>query len=202
MAFTFFFRDFDCLELAVKHLIAGCLGRSRVRVWDAGCAMGQEPYTLAILLAEKVGTFAFRNLEIFATDYDRPLLDIVSAGIYQPEEVQRIPPVLFNKYFEPIEGSRQYRVTEMLRNCVKPRYHDLKSFVPIRDGFSLIVCKNVLLHFQQDERAEVIRMFYKALEPGGLFVTEHTQKMPKEVTSFFQQIALDGQLFRKVEICS
>jgi chemotaxis protein methyltransferase CheR len=188
--------------MAVGQVVAGCLGRSRIRIWDAGCAMGQEPYTLAILLAEKLGHFAFRNLEIHATDYDKPLLEILEKGIYPAEELQRVPADLFEKYFEPVNGDRQYRLIDMIRNCIRTRHHDLLSFTPIRDGFSLVVCKNVLLHFQYDERVEVIRAFHRALEPGGIFVTEHTQKMPAELSGHFVQTVPDGQVFRKVAVAA
>ncbi|PKL59174.1 MAG: chemotaxis protein CheR, partial [Methanomicrobiales archaeon HGW-Methanomicrobiales-4] len=86
------------------------------------------------------------------------------------------------------------------KNLVEPNYHDLLSFCPIKDGLSLIVCKNVLLHFNQSERIEVIRMFYRSLESGGIFVTEHTQKMPEEVSHLFEQLVSDGQVFRKAEV--
>jgi chemotaxis protein methyltransferase CheR len=70
MAFTYFFRDSHTLELTVKHMAPEVMGRSRIRIWDAGCAMGPEPYTLAILCAENLGKFAFKNLSIQATDVD------------------------------------------------------------------------------------------------------------------------------------
>ncbi|HPB55993.1 MAG TPA: CheR family methyltransferase, partial [Candidatus Aminicenantes bacterium] len=68
MAFTFFFRDNHTLEQLVKHLLPTVQGRSNIKIWDAGCAMGPEPYTLAILFAEKMGKFAFKNVRIDASD--------------------------------------------------------------------------------------------------------------------------------------
>lgn len=199
MAFTFFFRDLTPLEHAVRFLIAGASGRSRVRIWDAGCAMGQEPYTLAILLAESVGHFAFRNIQIFATDYDEPLLKTLREGSYLRDELQRIPVPLFEKYFQRDTRDGYCRVVDLIRSCVHPQHHDLLTLSPVRDGFSLVVCKNVLLHFQPAQRVEVIRMFHQALEPGGIFVTEHTQKMPDELSHLFEQLVSDSQVFRKRE---
>jgi chemotaxis protein methyltransferase CheR len=199
MAFTFFFRDIDTLARAVEYMIPGTSGRSRVKVWDAGCAMGQEPYSLAILLAENMGHFAFRNVQILATDYDEPLLSVVRQATYPGDELQRIPRDLFERYFEPAEDNGRYRVVEKIRNCVLPQFHDLLSYTPVRDGFSLIVCKNVLLHFQYGERVEVFRMFHQAMEPGGLLATEHTQKLPAEIAHLFRQVVNNGQLFQKLE---
>jgi chemotaxis protein methyltransferase CheR len=101
MAFTFFFRDQSPLELAVEHLCLHMSGRSRIRIWDAGCAMGPEPYTLAMILAENMGNFAFRNISIYASDYDLPLLKTLEEGIYPWVELQRVPGDIFRKYFEP-----------------------------------------------------------------------------------------------------
>ena len=199
MAFTFFFRDLTPLEHAVRFLIMGASGRSRVRIWDAGCAMGQEPYTLAILLAENMGHFAFRNIEIHATDYDEPLLKILSDGVYPKDELQRIPQPLFEKYFQADSREGHCRIIDSIRGAVYPQHHDLLRLTPVRTGFSLVVCKNVLLHFHLEQRVKVIRMFHQALEPGGIFVMEHTQKMPKEISGLFEQLVSDGQVFRKVE---
>lgn len=202
MAFTFFFRDQTPLEHAVHFLLQAAAGRSRVNIWDAGCAMGQEPYTLAMLLAEKMNHFALRNVKILATDYDEPLLKIVAQARYSREELQRIPQNLFEKYFQSDELSGYFRVTDKIKSLVEPSYHNLLSLSPVKSGFSMIVCKNVLLHFNQSERAAVIRMFYDALDTGGIFVTEHTQKMPNEVSHLFEQLVSDGQVFRKVEAAS
>jgi chemotaxis protein methyltransferase CheR len=198
MAFTFFFRDHDTLARAVEHFVPDATGRSRIRVWDAGCAMGQEPYTLAILLAETLGHFAFRNVQIFATDYDEPLLKILRKGIYPQDELKRIPGDLFVKYFEPVGDNGHYRIIEKIRSAILPQHHDLLSFKPVRDSFGMVICKNVLLHFQYQERIEVFKMFHRAMEPGGLLATEHTQKLPVEVSHLFAQVVPDGQLFRKV----
>jgi len=184
---------------AVEHVVPTARGRSKIRVWDAGCAMGHEPYTLAMLMAENLGQFAFRNLQIFATDHDEPLLNTVREGIYALEELQRIPRDLFAKYFEPAGNNGHYRVIEMIRNSVTASYHDLLSYKPVRDGFSMVICKNVLLHFQYHERIEVLKMFHRAMEPGALLATEHTQKLPPEVAHLFEQVVNDVQLFRRIE---
>lgn len=199
MAFTFFFRDLAPLELAVSHFRQQTSGRSRIRVWDAGCATGQEPYTLAILLSESMGPFAFRNLKIYATDYDKPLLKTVRDALYPIKELDRIPKQYFEKYFEPSEDPELCRVIETVRNSLIIQEHNLLSLSPVNDGFSMIVCKNVLLHFQHHERVKVIEMFHKALEPEGIMVMEHTQKIPDECSGMFRQIASTGQVFQKVE---
>jgi chemotaxis protein methyltransferase CheR len=202
VAFTFFFRDLEPLERGVHFLLQTASGRTRVRVWDAGCAFGPEPYTLAILLAERMNPFAFRNVELVATDYDAPLLETLKEAVYPREQVQRIPADLFAKYFTPAEREGHFRVADMIRERVQPVLHDLTSLTPVRDGFSMVVCKNVLLHLQPSERIEVFRMFHQALEPGGILLTEHTQKMPDELGPLFEQLVTDSQVFRKRDMAA
>jgi chemotaxis protein methyltransferase CheR len=200
VAFTFFFRDQHVLDLVVKHVVPSLAGRSRARVWDAGCAMGPEPYSLAILLAESMGYFSFNNLRIDASDLDDCSLfgPIISNGVYSWEELERVPPELFQKYFEPA-GEKRFKVVDRVRSRLTFHRHDLLSLKPVGEDYSLIVCKNVLLHFQPAERVEVVRMFYKALAPGGFLATEQTQKLPVDVGALFHQVASDGQVFQKVE---
>jgi len=201
MAFTFFFRDTHTLDHAARILAPEVSGRSRIRIWDAGSAMGQEPYTFAIILAEAMGQFSFKNLIINATDIDEQdqFVHIIKNAIYTAEETQRIPEDLFKKYFEPCEDKPGFvRVKSIIRDRIQFQKHDLLTLNPIGQNFSLILCKNVMLHFQPSERIEVIKMFHKSLDTNGLFLTEHTQKMPEEVAHLFTQVVPDAQLFRKV----
>lgn len=202
MAFTYFFRDLPVIEYAVEHMVHFASGRMRVKVWDAGSAMGQEPYTLAIILAEKMGQFAFKNLRLDATDYDSAnhFGEILSKGIYPYDELKRMPEDLFKKYFVPADSPDCFQVVEKLRERVFFQYHNLLSLKEIGTDYSLVVCKNVLLHFSYEQRIEVIKMFHRALSPGGFFTSEQTQKMPQEIAHLFEQVVPDSQLFRKLEV--
>ncbi len=201
MAFTFFFRDTHTIEHIVKHLVPEVAGRSRVRIWDAGCAYGPEPYTLAIILAENMGSFAYKNVLIDATDIDESgqFGNIINNGIYTKEEVGRIPEDILKKYFsQEGTGPNEFRINDSLRDRVKYQKHNLLSLSSIGEGYSLVMCKNVLLHFKYEERVEVIKMFHKSLAPGGFFATEQTQKMPEEISHLFEQVVSDAQLYRKI----
>lgn len=202
MAFTFFFRDLPVLEYAVENTLKLSLGRLKIKVWDAGCALGQEPYTLAMLFAERMSLPGFNTLHLDATDYDSEnnFGQIVTAGEYKSEELQRIPADIFAKYFELAPGRPgHHRVIDRIRNRVFFKYHDLLTLQPIGNDYSLIVCKNVLLHFSYEQRIEVLRMYHRSLTPGGFLATENTQKMPVEISHLFEPVTPDAQLFRKIE---
>ncbi len=86
-----------------------------------------------------------------------------------------------------------------LRAKIAFAQHDLLSLRPVREGLSLIVCKNVLLHFNEAQRIEVLQMFHAALQPRGTLVMEHTQKLPNVLAPLFQQVAPYAQVYRKAE---
>lgn len=199
MAFTYFFRDLAALHAIRDHVIPELRKNRYIRVWDAGCAMGPEPYSLAIIFKETLGYYEFKRLKIYATDLDEESNEfgkIISKGIYPEETVKRIPKDIFRKYFSP-NNSGSFKIAEEIIQCVSFQKHDLCTLQPIRDNFGLIVCKNVLLHISDSERIDVIKMFYKSLAPRGFFVTEHTQKMPKQTAHLFKHITPNVQLFQK-----
>lgn len=201
MAFTFFFRDAQTLRLAIEHFHPYIQSRSKITVWSAGCAMGQEPYTFAILLREIIGPYLFRNVKIYATDLDQynNYGKIITEGKYLAKDLERIPPDILARYFIPAPEDPDYcLLIEEIRSAVEFKKHDLLSFEPIRAGVHLIICKNVLLHFSAEERLKVWQMFWDALEDGGFMLHEHTQKLPDEMNGKFDQLLMNAQIFRKI----
>lgn len=200
MAFTYFFRDMQTLEMIRDYVIPDLRTSRYINIWDAGCAMGPEPYSIAIIIRENMGHMIFRNVKIYATDVDGSNLfgKIIGDGVYPGEQVKRIPKDIFAKYFAPSDRSEHFRIAEEIRKCVEYQRHNLLTLEPVRKSFGLIVCKNVLLHFKETERINVIKMFHDALAVGGFFVTEQTQKMPEKLKDMFEPVVSNAQLFRKV----
>ncbi len=199
MAFTIFFRDAQTLELLIEQALPTLRGQAFIRIWDAGCAHGPEPFTLAMLLREKMSDYVFRNVRIHASDIDTQFGPQIASGIFTEQEVKRIPYTIRYKYFQVADQPGYVRVVEEIRKKVSFVHHDLLSLVPIREDFSLIVCKNVLLHFNETERRQVLRMFHAALRSGGLLATEHTQKVPEPLRHLFQQVVLNAEVYQKIE---
>jgi len=200
MAFTYFFRDLQTLELICEHALPFLQTRRYINIWDAGCAMGPEPYTLAILLRERMSHMYFRNVRIKASDLDGSNLfgKIIEDGTYPKDQVERIPKGIFEKYFTYNQEKDQYQIIEEIRKAISFHKHDLTSLIPIGQDFGIILCKNVLLHLSEKQRLDVIRMFYDSLSEGGFFATEQTQKLPEEVKDLFEPVVSNAQLFRKV----
>lgn len=200
MAFTYFFRDLQTLELVRDFALPFLRTRRYINIWDAGCAMGPEPYTLAIILRESMGSMYFRNIRIRASDIDNSNLfeQIIAEGSYPREQVERIPGGFFDKYFMADSKPGYFRLSDEIRKAVTFQKHDLLSLEAIGKDFGLIVCKNVLLHFKEEQRIKVMKMFYDSLIEGGFLVTEQTQKLPAELEHLFKRVTPNGQLFQKV----
>lgn len=201
MAFTFFFRDEQILALAVQKLVPMVMGRSNIHILNAGCAMGMETYTFAILLAESMGKFALRNVKILAIDIDNENVDFgktVREGVYHKDHLQRIPPHLFNKYFSTTENEEYFVVSQELRSLVEFRKHDLLTLQTLRNDFSLIICKNVLLHFNYPQRVDVLSLYHSMMLDSGLLAMENTQQMPQELNAKFKKLVDYAQLHQKI----
>ena len=200
MAFTYFFRDLHTINLAVQQLVPTIQGKREVKIWDAGCAHGPEPFTLAILLAENMGRFAFKNVKIDATDIDKSNLfaDFIANGVYPYDQLKRIPKPIFEKYFQKNGKPDHFEIDYQIRNRLTYHRHDLLTLAPVGKDYSLIMCKNVLLHLKPKERINVIKMFHHTLTTNGLLAMEQTQALPSELKNYFVRVSDDGQIYKKV----
>lgn len=199
MAFTFFFRDMQTLEVIRDHAFPFLSAMQHIDIWDAGCAMGQEPYSLSMVLREKMENMYFGNVRILATDIDESnqFEKVITGGVYPEDLVQRIPEEIFSKYFRAAENTGSYKLIDEIRKSVSFMKHDLLTFKPPKKGFGLVLCKNVLLHFNEAQRIDVLRMFHDSLVDGGYFATEQTQKLPEAVQKLFEPVVSNAQVFKK-----
>ena len=129
-----------------------------------------------------------------------------SRAFFRKRNLHRVPAELFQKYFRPADGAPgtpgpgQFQVVDEVRSRIEFTRHDLLSLVPVRQDLSLIVCKNVLLHFDERQRCDVLRMFHGALRKDGLLVMEHTQKVPEALRPLLEQVAPHAQVYRKIDV--
>ena len=135
MAFTYFFRDLQTLDMIRRYVLPSLRTRRYIHIWDAGCAMGPEPYSLAIILKENMGNMIFRNVKIHATDIDESgnFGDIIKKGLYPEEQVKRIPKEIFSKYFGKDGKPGVFKISEEIRKSVSFQRHDLIKVAPLFD---------------------------------------------------------------------
>jgi len=200
MGFTFFYRDEQTLSLAIDLFVPYIQNRATINIWSAGCSLGQEPYTFAIMLRERMRPFQYRNVKIFATDLDEydQFGQTITTGIYPAEDIARIPNEIQERYFLKTPNLPDHvQVIEEIRHAVEFRKHDLLSLIPIKLGLQLIICKNVLLHFNEETQLTILHMFWEALEEGGFLLHEQTQKIPEMMADKFEQPISNAQIYRK-----
>lgn len=199
MAFTFFFRDLDAIKLIPDHVLSGFGEDDSLRVWDAGCANGPEVYSLLIYLKENVDSDTFERINISASDIDSSnrFEKVIECGRYRKNELMSVPPRILKKYFTKDADAEIYTVSSELRDKVVYKKHDLLSLDPVETEFHLIICKHVLQHFSEGQQAEVVRMFYHSLKPGGCFLTEYSQDIPEACTGLFERVLPHKSLFKK-----
>ena len=195
---TEFFRDpqaWQCLRddglpLALSELQPG----DPLRVWCLGCASGEEPYSLAILLSEYLGTsMADYNVKIYATDIDDDALNIARRGEYSLERLRRVPPLLREKYFTG-HGST-LRVNREIRRLTIFGRSNMVSDAPI-SHCNLVVCRNVLIYFDSNTQNQVISRMQYALEPGGvLFLGKAESQLANY--SMFRPLNTRWRVFQK-----
>jgi chemotaxis methyl-accepting protein methylase len=148
-------------------------GGHPVRVWSAGCASGEEPYTLAMLFAETAAKAGhrewMRRLTIDATDIDRLCLERARVGAYPPAVFSESPPEFVSRYTEAgPEGQRM--VTDEIRRVVLVRRLDLTRDAPRHPPYDLITCRNVLIYFDRAMQERLFALFAEGLRPGGFLV--------------------------------
>lgn len=168
-----FFRDAAPFEVLKTHILPELLQRNRdLKIWSAGCSIGSEPYSIAMLLRylSPAG-----NHRILATDLDQKVLAKASnGGPYTIAEVKGVPHVyLVNHFTKSEEG---YLVTEHIRRRVKFKQHNLMDGPP-EHGFDLILCRNVMIYFTDQAKNMLHRGFSKALNPGGVLVLGSTEAL-------------------------
>lgn len=196
---TAFFRDEPAWEFLREQIVPGMLDGARnhdpLRIWSAGCASGEEAYSLAMLLAEALGREQFRDrIKIYATDVDEQALNQARAASYSEKDLEAVPEPLRRKYFA--QESDRYLFDKDLRRSVIFGRHDLIQDAPI-SRISLLVCRNSLMYFNSDAQSRILARFHFALgENGVLFLGK--AEMLLSHTQLFAPIDLRQRIFRKV----
>ena len=171
---TRFFRNAETWSLLRRSLVPTlCASEDgELLAWSAGCSSGEEPYTLAILVADFLhGQNRSDRLDrvfIDATDVDRVCLERARAARYPLDSLAEMPVELRRRYFESVET--EYRVAEAVRARVRVRAHDMTAEPPPRRGYHLILCRNVLIYFDRPMQERLFTAFAEALAPGGFLV--------------------------------
>jgi two-component system CheB/CheR fusion protein len=196
---TSFFRDGTPWEVLARTAIPTLLSHrsagAPIRVWSAGCATGEEAYTLAMILAEAMGIDAFRaRVKIYATDVDEDALARARAATYTARDVADVPEPLRTRYFEAAED--RYTFRKDLRRAVIFGRNDLIQDAPI-SKIDLLVSRNTLMYFDVATQRHILARFHFALNDGGYLVLGRAETLLTH-TSTFAPVDLKNRVFMKV----
>ncbi len=195
---TSFFRDPDAWD-ALKTLVLPKLaepdrGRDQLRIWSVGCATGEEPYSLAMLLCEQLGSADFtRRVKIYATDLDEAALNIARHASYLPRDVESVPEAMLGKYFE--RANNHYLVSRELRKSVIFGRHNIVHDAPI-SRIDLLVCRNLLIYLETETQNQVLpRLHYALVDDGCMFLGKAETQLAR--SKLFTPVDMKHRLFRK-----
>ncbi|MCG8493620.1 MAG: protein-glutamate O-methyltransferase CheR [Sneathiellales bacterium] len=171
---TFFFRDtkpFDIFkETVLPRLLETRGSQKTLRIWNAACSTGQEPYSVAMLLKEEAAKMPGWRVEILATDISNEVLEKAKAGLYSQFEVQRgLPIQLLIKYFQQM--GEMWQIDSSIRAMVKFQKTNLLDNLATLGNFDVIFCRNVLIYFDHETKGKVLSQMHKILaSDGALFL--------------------------------
>ncbi len=179
---TSFFREPAHFHFLKNEVLPRLRSSPRVfRMWSAGCASGEEPYSLAILLLEEIPGVLRKDVKILATDLSRRALAQARAGVYEESQLRQVPPSLRSRYFTPLssgpEGKRRYRVNAEVRAMVRIAWMNLMDPWPMRGPFDVIFCRNVMIYFDRITRERLVQRFSNHLRPGGYLMVGHSESL-------------------------
>jgi two-component system CheB/CheR fusion protein len=195
---TGFFRDPPMWEYLASEVVPELVKRRPadmpLRAWSAGCASGEEAYTLAMVLARALGDKAFRErVKIYATDIDEQALDIARHGAYSPRQIEDIPREALERFFERTD--QRYVFRKDLRRCVIFGRNDLVQDAPI-SRIDLLVCRNTLMYFTAETQSQILGRFHFALDREGILLLGKSEMLITH-SDLFTPIDLKRRVFRK-----
>jgi two-component system CheB/CheR fusion protein len=196
---TGFFRDPAAWQFVseetVPQLLEAIDDSDPIRVWCAGCASGEETYTMAMVLAEALGDEAYqRRVKLYATELDEDALNQARQATYAAKQVEAVPPKLLERYFERNDG--RYTIGKDMRRTVIFGRNDLTQDAPI-SRIDVLTCRNTLMYFNAETQARILRRFHFALNPWGYLFLGKSEMLITH-SDVFRPVNMRRRVFAKV----
>lgn len=189
-----FYRNPKQWELLEKEMIPYLQKQfgKQLNIWSAACSTGDEPYTIAMILAKYV---PLNQIHIYATDIDEDVLAFAKEGFYSAKSVEGLPKELLLKHFT--KRDKGYQINDDIKKCVEFRKHNLlEDKYPT--GMHMIVCRNVVIYFTDEAKDNVYRNFHKALSKNGILFIGSTEQIIHAKEIGF--VATDSFFYQRVDI--
>jgi len=196
---TSFYRDPEAWEFVTTEVLPALLAAKGpdepIRVWSAGCASGEETYTIAMVLAEALGEAEYlRRVKIYATDVDDDALDAARLATFDPKQVEALPAHLAERWL--VRSDTRYTFHKDLRRTIIFGRNDLVQDAPI-SRVDLLVCRNTLMYFNAETQSRILARFHFALNLTG-FLFMGKSEMLSTHAELFKPVNLKRRVFQKV----
>ncbi|MDE7432917.1 MAG: protein-glutamate O-methyltransferase CheR, partial [Lachnospiraceae bacterium] len=198
---TYFMREFQHFEY-FKNVVLPWLkqkekNRKDLRIWCGAASTGEEPYMIAMVLADFFGLERSQwDTKVLATDISTKVLQQAIAGVYNAEQLTNVPEQWKRHFFKPILGGTQYMVKDELKQEVLFRQFNLMDPFPFKKKMHTIFLRNVMIYFDEKTKCELLQKVYDYLEPGGYLFVGMTETLDRNSVPF--QI-IQPSIFRKKE---
>lgn len=198
---TRFFRNrdtFDELKQAILPELVRTVNKNNnrdIKMWSAGCAVGAEPYTLAIICEQVIPSNI--NVRILGTDIKDELLSTARYGIYSEPYLAEMSDYEITKYFDRTENG-DFSLKSSIKKCVQFNNIDLMK-LDFPQGLDLIVCRNVLIYVDRDAQNDIIAHFFKSLNPGGYLVLGRTETLFSDWRKHVNIVSTKHRIYQKKE---
>lgn len=194
-----FFRNPDTFRAIERDILPDLCrrvqaeGRKMLRLWSVGCAAGEEPYSLALLMDE-IGSGGLQ-IEILGTDVSAPILTRATQGVYSAERLDEVPEKVRNTYFQ--EEPEGYRLTYRIRKMVHFERHNIMTATTFPSA-DLILCRNVLIYFSRSEQERILTRFSEALPDYGALVLGRSETLVGEIRTLFRPEFPVERIYRRM----
>jgi chemotaxis protein methyltransferase CheR len=219
---TSFFRNKAQLDLFQRDALEEIIVRKNeqrdysLRLWSAGCSTGQEPYTMAMLIADALAYYQLRNplsshesptpkplvpapwrLEILASDISYSVLRAAQEGFYNEHQMSSVDYGCRLRYFDKVGDG--YSIKKALKELIHFDFHNLKAeYLPKRKD--VIFCRNVMMYFDEPEQKRLVEKFYRCLNPKGYLFIGHAESL-RGLSEKFQMVHLNsGTAYQRIEV--
>lgn len=184
---TYFFREPKHFDFVRREVLPRTRPKDMFRVWSAACSSGEEPYSLAMMLAEMRGATGW---QVVGSDISMRVLDRAHLGLYPLERCQNIPPAYLRKYcLKGIDAMAGMLFVEpAIRHGLRFVQINLNAALPALGQFDLIFLRNVLIYFDLDTRRKVVARLLAVLKPGGHFIIGHSETL-NDIGAGLEQVA-------------
>ncbi len=199
---THFFRDPEIFALVEQQIIPKLLERNTsgapIRIWSTGCSTGEEAYSLAILIFERMEMLKKNySIQLFATDIDSRAITIARAGVYHAGITQDISPERLARFFTAEPDNNAYRIHKNIRDMLIFSEHDLIKDPPF-SKLDMVSCRNLLIYMSSDLQKKVIALFHYALNPDGLLFLG-TSETVGELGILFGSLDRKAKIYQRKE---